>query len=162
MTHNGTSDTSLYFEDVVPNTTFHSATATVSEPEIIQFAQEWDPQPFHLSQDAARRSLFGTLVASGLQTLLLSFRLYNDIGLFRTTALAGAGLDGLRWLAPVLPGMVLHVEAELAAKRPTSNPARGLVTIKLTTFEQTGRAVLTLRLDVLIKRRDVDAPTAVP
>ncbi len=87
---------SLYFEDVVLGQIYTSGTDRVDEPDIIRFAREWDPQPFHLDPVAATDSLFGTLVASGLQTLLVSFRLFNGIALFRTTALAGAGLERLR------------------------------------------------------------------
>lgn len=144
---------SLTFEDAVPGDVYRSATREVIEADIVRFASEWDPQPFHLDIEAARSSLFGALVASGLHTLVLSVRLFNDIGLLRTTALAGAGIERLRWLAPVHPGDVLHVRVEIAGKRSVKADGRGLVTVKLTTANATGRTVLALNLLILVARR---------
>jgi len=151
---------SLCFEDVVVGQRHRSGTRVVVEDDIIAFARQWDPQPFHLDHAAAMGSLFGTLVASGLQTLLISFNLYNDIGLFRTTALAGAGMERVYWLAPVYPGDQLQVGVEFAAKRPVRAANRGLVTVRLTTLDGPGRQVLTLELLVLVARRVAGAPGA--
>lgn len=144
---------SLTFEDVVAGDVYRSAAREVIEADIVRFALEWDPQPFHLDIEAARSSLFGALVASGLHTLVLSFKLFNDIGLFRTTALAGAGIERLRWLAPVHPGDVLHVRVEITGKRSVKADRRGLVTVELTTADATGRTVLALDLLILVARR---------
>ena len=90
-------------------------------------------------------------ISDGLR--LVSFRLFNGIGLFRTTALAGAGLERLRWLAPVRPSAVLQVKAELESKRAARHPGQGLVTVKPTTVDQAGRAVLAFNLLILVAGR---------
>ena len=144
---------SLHFDDVIVGQHHSSATHVVTEADIVRFAHEWDPQSFHLDPLAARDSLFGGLVASGLHTLLISFRLFNDIGLFHTTALAGAGMEGLRWLAPVHPGEVLQVRVEFVNKRAVHRPGRGIVTVRLTTTDQSGSQVLVLDLLILVARQ---------
>lgn len=131
----------------------------MDEAEIVRFAREWDPQPFHLDRAAAADSLFGTLVASGLHTLLVTFSLYNEIGLFRTTALAGTGIDKLRWLAPVYPDNVLQVDVITAAKRVMRDPERGLVTLGLRTKDEAGRLVVDLDLSLLVARQRPNVPS---
>lgn len=142
----------LHFEDVVIGSEFHSAAGAVDRAEAMDFASRWDPQPFHLDEEVARNSLFKTVSLSGLNTLCLCFRLYNDIGLFRETALAGAGIEQLRWHRPVYPGDHLNVVVRMLDKRPVKRPDRGLVTVELSAFNQDHALVIVTRILVFVSR----------
>jgi len=93
----------MYIEDFKPGDHFISQGVTVTESMIIDFALAYDPQPFHLDSRAAAAP-FGGLIASGLQTLALGFRLFVQLGLFSVCGMGSSGLDELRWLRPVRPG----------------------------------------------------------
>jgi acyl dehydratase len=92
---------SLTYEELEIGAVYHTASVTVTEGAIIDFALRWDPQPFHMDRFAAKESIFGELVGSGLQTLMLSYRLFHDRGLLKDTALAGLGIDSLRFVSPL-------------------------------------------------------------
>ena len=114
----------LYFEDLAVGQTFGTGTVTV-EPEMIKaFAAEFDPQPFHLDEDAARGSLFGGLVASGWHTAALTMRLLVGGELQIVGGLIGMGVEELRWPRPVHPGDVLRVEIRGAGPTPVEVAAR--------------------------------------
>ena len=116
----------LYYEDLAVGQTFGTGSVTV-EPEMIRaFAAEFDPQPFHLDEDAARGSLFGGLVASGWHTAALTMKLLVGGELKVVGGLIGMGVEELRWPRPVHPGDVLRVESEVLGLRPSkSQPDRG-------------------------------------
>ncbi|MET9271358.1 MaoC family dehydratase [Kribbella sp. NPDC003557] len=119
----------MYFEDYVPGArTEHPATLTVNEAAVIDFAEQFDPQYFHVDPEAAADGPFKGLVASGWHTAGLMMRLYADQYLSKTASLGGPGVDVLRWLAPVRPGDVLRLRTEvLEARVSNSKPDRGLV-----------------------------------
>lgn len=142
-----------YFEDLTPGQSWPTASAVMSEEEIVAFAAKWDPQPFHLDREAAGRSFFGGLVASGLHSFVLSFRLYNDLGLFRGTAIAGVGVEALRWLRPVKEGARVRVEATVVRLAPTRRPEHGRVTMRLDTFGEDDEKLMTAELTVLLLTR---------
>jgi acyl dehydratase len=98
----------LYFEDFAPGQVFELGSRTVSESEIVGFAREWDPQPFHVDAEAAAHSPFGGLIASGWHTGAMWMRLYVDSVLGRAASMGSPGIEELRWLAPVRPGDTLH------------------------------------------------------
>lgn len=129
---------------------------TLTESAIIDFAFRYDPQPFHLDVDAATRSPFGGLIASGFQTLALSFRLFRDTGTITGTSLGGRGGDGLRWWRPVRPGDTLRVRVEVRERLEPRRPDRGIVRLAYTTLNQHGEEVMTVTFDHLVARR----PTA--
>lgn len=111
----------LYFEDFEPGTTRQLGSFSLSEEEIIEFAEQYDPQPFHVDPAAARESVFGGLVASGWQTAGMCMRLLVE-GMVGDAASMGAiGLDELTWSAPVRPGDSIYVENEILAVRPSSS-----------------------------------------
>lgn len=147
----------LYFEDFHPGDTFESEGATLTEAQIIDFALTYDPQPFHIDVTAAQRSLFGGLVASGFQTLALSFRLLRDTGIITGTGLGGAGADELRWLAPVRPGDTLRVRVRVLDKKLSSRGGRGTVRIAYTTLNQHDGAVLSVTFLHLVACRAAQA-----
>ena len=142
-----------YFEDLRENERFQTAGVTVTEDSIIRFALEWDPQPFHVDKEAAKDSLFGSLISSGYQTLLLSYRLYYDLGILSGTALAGLGFDDVRFLKPVRPGDTLRVNVTVVALRPSSKSDRGIVTMALETVNQRGEALVSMTMSALVARR---------
>lgn len=144
----------LYFEDFNPGDVFETEGATLTQAQIIDFALTYDPQPFHIDVVAAEKSLFGGLIASGFQTLALSFRLLRDTGIITGTGLGGAGGEELRWLAPVRPGDTIRVKAQVLDKRLSSRGGRGTVRIAYATFNQHGEAVLTVTFLHLVSARD--------
>lgn len=127
----------------------------VDAGSIRAFAAQYDPQPFHLDEAAARESIFGRLVASGWHTMALTMRLLVQGGLQPAWGLIGMGADELRWPRPVEPGDTLQAEWEVIETRPSSSrPDRGIVRLRVTTRNQRGEVVLTLVTTVLVPRRD--------
>jgi acyl dehydratase len=117
-----------YFEDYLPGLTIDCGSFTVSEPEIIAFAKEYDPQPFHVDPVAAATGPFGGLIASGWHTTSLMMRLLVEHFVSPETSLGAAGVDEIRWPRPVRPGDTLHVTATvLEARRSNSKPDRGII-----------------------------------
>jgi acyl dehydratase len=133
----------LYFEDLAVGQTFETGTVTV-EPEMIKaFAAEFDAQPFHLDEHAARVSFFGRLVASGWHTAALTNRLFVEGRLQIVGGLIGVGVEELRWPRPVYPGDVLRVVSEvLFLRQSRSRSDRGLVRMRMTTLNQDDQSVL--------------------
>ena len=118
----------LYFEDYVPGRTVDCGTFSVSEAEIIAFAREYDPQPFHTDPVGAAGGPFGGLIASGWQTTSMMMRLLVERFVSPESGLGAAGVDEIRWPKPVRPGDTLHVRASvLEARRSKSKPDRGIV-----------------------------------
>jgi acyl dehydratase len=114
----------------------------ITAEEIKRFAQDYDPQPFHLDEEAARDTFFGGLAASGWHTAAITMRLLVDSDFKAANGLIGAGFDELRWPKPVRPGDELCVEMEVLEVRPSrSRPDIGLVKFRMTTLNQDGEAV---------------------
>jgi acyl dehydratase len=107
-----------YFEDFSVGERFETASATISREEAIAFATSYDPQPFHLDEEAARTSMFGKLVVSGWQTAALAMRLIVQSRVLEATGIVGTGVDEVRWFAPVAPGDTLRVRGEIVALTP--------------------------------------------
>jgi acyl dehydratase len=143
-----------YFEDLAVGQTFRTETVTVEAGMIKAFAAEFDPQPFHLDEEAARASLFGGLVASGWHTAALTMRLLVDGEFKLVGGLIGLGAEDLRWPRPVHPGDVLRVESEVLELRPSkSQPDRGLARLRNTTLNQDGEPVMLSAVTVIVPRR---------
>jgi acyl dehydratase len=120
----------LYFEDFAPGQTIELGTRTVSEEEIVAFAREWDPQPFHVDPEAAKESVFGGLIASGWHTGSIWMRMYVDTVL-GSAARGSPGIEELRWLAPVRPGDVLTASLTVLEATPSErDPTRGTIRIR--------------------------------
>ncbi|MDQ5988080.1 MAG: hypothetical protein CSYNP_03833 [Syntrophus sp. SKADARSKE-3] len=133
-----------YFEDFEVGDCFESPGMTLTESMIIDFAMHFDPQTFHTNVEAAKTSLYGGLIASGMHTFALSFRLVLLTGVL-TNNLGSQGIDELRWMLPVRPGDTLHVEAEVIEIRASaSRPDRGNVRFKYTTLNQRDEKVQTV------------------
>ncbi len=116
----------LYFEDLEPGQVVELGEHTVSEEEIVAFARQWDPQPFHLDPEAAKASVFGGLIASGWHTGAMWMRLYVDSLLDGAASMGSPGIEELRWLAPVRPGDTLSGRLTVLEATPSErHPGRG-------------------------------------
>ena len=143
-----------YLEDFAVGQTFSSGRLRIEEGRIVAFAAEFDPQPFHLDDAAARESFFGELTASGWYTAAVSMRLLMETGLKPAGGYIGAGADGFRWPRPVRPGDELRVECEVIEVRPSqSHPDRGLIKLRLTTLNQDDQAALSYIANMVVLRR---------
>ncbi|HXP36010.1 MAG TPA: MaoC family dehydratase [Chthoniobacterales bacterium] len=142
-----------YFEDVKAGERFKSATYQVSEEQIISFAREFDPQPFHLDKAVARQTMFESLIASGWHTAAITMRLFVQTLNFAEGAI-GLGVDELRWPNAVRPGDVLQVETEIVDLRVSrSKPTHGIVRLRNVTTNQRGEIVQTMAASALVLRR---------
>lgn len=149
----------MYLEDLAVGQVFRSGTMEVGVERIKSFAAEFDPQPFHLDEEAASGSLFGRLVASGWQTAAITMRLLVDGELKVAGGLIGLGVESIRWPRPVYPGDVLRVESEVVEIRLSqSNPDRGIVRVRSTTFNQDDQPVMIQTASLVVPRRPGDQP----
>lgn len=147
-------DDGRYFDDFKPGDRFQSAPLPIPEALIVEFGRFYDPQVFHTDPQAAKETIYGGLIASGLQTIALTFKLFLETGTLAACSLGSPGLDEIRWKAPVRPGDTLHVVVEvLEARASTSKPDRGIVRMLYTTLNQRGEAVMTLIGNQILRRR---------
>lgn len=125
--------------------TFDLGEITVTEAEIIAFARQYDPQPFHVDPAAAAHSAYGGIIASGWHTASLCMRLLVDGLLCQTATLGSPGVDTLRWLRPLRPDETLHLRATVSAVRPSeSKPDRGVLTLHLEAYNQRDEVLLSM------------------
>ena len=133
----------LYFEDFAPGRVFELGERVLSEEDIVSFAREWDPQPFHL--DPAAAAELGGLIASGWQTACIWMRLYVDEVLNRAEMLTAPGVDSVRWLRPVRPGMRLRGRTTILESRPSEQtPGRGTIRLQGELLDDDGEVVMSL------------------
>jgi len=143
-----------YFEDYIEGDVHSFGSIAVEADEIIEFAKRFDPQDFHTDPEAAKRTPFRGLIASGWHTVGLMMRLYVEHYLTHVASLASPGIDELRWLKPVRPGDTLSVRVTvLKTTLSRSKPDRGAVTSFIEVFNQANEAVMTLRAVNMIARR---------
>jgi acyl dehydratase len=148
--------TKLFFEDFAVGQKFRSPAITVTAEAIKAFAREFDPQPFHLDEEAAKNSVFGGLVASGWHTAAMTMRLTVDSDLRPAGGTVGAGTEELRWPRPVHPGDVLHLEGEVLEVRASrSRPTVGIVKLRSTTLNQNGEPVQVSHPVLMVPRRPI-------
>jgi acyl dehydratase len=118
------------------------------------FAAEFDPQPFHLDEEAARSTIFHGLAASGWHTAAVTMRLLVDSEIKPAGGIVGAGFEEFRWPYPVRPGDELRIESEILEVRPSkSRPEQGLIKVRTTTLNQDGKAVQILIANLVVPRR---------
>ena len=143
----------LYLDDLAVGRKFATASVTLTLEGCKAFAAEFDPQPFHLDETAARASVFGRLAASGWYTASLSMRLLVDGDLTIAGGLIGLGNE-MTWPRPTYPGDTLRVETEVLAIRASeSKPDRGIVTARNVTLNQHGEPVQIAVVKMLVPRR---------
>jgi acyl dehydratase len=143
-----------YFEDFHPGDRFSSDTIVVSREEIVAFARQFDPQPFHLDEEAARRSPYGGLIASGGHTIAIYLRLLVDSVIAGSAGMGSPGMDEVRWLRPVRPGDALCATSTVLDTVPSrSKPDRGVVRLRSEVLNQDDQVVMTLVALCLLGRR---------
>ena len=143
-----------YFEDLAVGQKFASPTLSVDADAITAFAAQFDPQPFHLDDAAARHTVFEGLAASGWHTAALTMRLCVASDFRPAGGILGIGGE-LNWLKPVRPGDELRVEIEVIEMRPSrSRPGQGIARIRVTTLNQDGEPVQTFTPTIFVDRRD--------
>jgi acyl dehydratase len=125
-----------WFDDLVLGMRFTSPEKRVTREEIKRFASEFDPQPYHLDETAAEHSVFKGLVASGWHTAAIAMRLAIEARPFGPHPLLGLGVDDLRWLAPVRPDDVIHLDGEVVELTPSRSKPQGIARVKWTAFNQ--------------------------
>jgi acyl dehydratase len=132
-----------WFDDLVLGMRFKSSDKQVTREDIKRFASEFDPQPYHLDETAAEQTPLKGLAASGWHTAAIAMRLTVEVRPFGPHPLFGLGVDDLRWLAPVRPGDVIHIEGEVIGLTPSKTKPQGIVRVKWTAFNQHGDPVYT-------------------
>jgi acyl dehydratase len=142
-----------WFDDLVLGMRFKSPDKQVTREDIKRFASEFDPQPYHLDETAAERTPLKGLAASGWHTAAIAMRLAVEVRPFGPHPLLGIGVDDLRWLAPVRPGDVIHLEGEVVELTPSKTKPQGVVRVKWTAFNQHGDPVYTFTPIGVVPRR---------
>ena len=144
----------LYLEDFAVGQTFGSGRLCVDEERIKAFAAEFDPQPFHLDEEAARGSIFRGLAASGWHTAAMTMRLLVESELKPAGGIIGAGFDEFRWPRPVRPGDELRTQSEVLEVRPSrTHLNQGLIKVRVTTLNQKDEAVQIVVVNLVVPRR---------
>lgn len=135
-----------FFEDYVAGAIHEFGSIEVSEAEIIEFANKYDPQFIHTNPEAAREGMYGGLIASGWLTGSLMMRLYADHYLSKVASLGSPGVDELRWIKPVRPGDILSVRVSIEeTKQSQSKPDRGIVRSFIEVINQKDETVMSMR-----------------
>jgi acyl dehydratase len=152
----------IYFEDLEPGAETDFGSYEVTREEVLEFARKYDPQPFHLSDEAAAKTHFGRLAASGWHTAAMVMAVIaRHVVADEQAGLGSPGIDELRWTKPVYPGDTLHVRGCILEKTPSrSRPEIGSFRTRTTATNQHGDVVMTFISIVLIRRRPADAEPA--
>lgn len=139
----------MKFSDFIIGQRYETASVTLTKEDIIRFAEIYDPQYMHLDEEKAKQGRFGGLIASGIQTLNLSFKLWIEVGIYGEHIIAGTGMNQIQFLKPVYPGDELRVIAEVTELRPRRT-GNGTVTVLLSTYNQKGQNVFRAELSALV------------
>jgi acyl dehydratase len=147
-----------YLEDFAPGQTFKTGRHRVDKEQIFAFARQFDPQLFHIDEEAARKSPFQGLAASGWHTAAMTMRLLVDGELRPAGGILGVGFDDLSWPRAVRPADELHAVSEILEVRPSkSKPDRGMIRVRTTTFNQNDEPVMVFTGNLLVPRRPASA-----
>jgi len=145
-----------YFEDYIPGAVYGFGSIPVEETEIISFAKKYDPQSFHTDPEAASKSIYGGLIASGWHSASLMMRLFVDHYLSHVASLGSPGVDELRWLKPVRPGDALSLRVTVTeSRRSHSKPDRGILHSFCEMLNQNGQVVMTMKALNLLSCRSL-------
>jgi acyl dehydratase len=143
-----------YFEDYVVGQVYETGRHRIDKEQIVAFATQFDPQFYHLDEEAAKKSPFKGLAASGWHTAAITMRLMVDGEFKPAGGILGVGFDQLSWSRPVRPGDELHVKSEVLEMRPSkSRPDRGMIRVQNTTLNQNDEVVQTFTANLIVPRR---------
>jgi acyl dehydratase len=149
-----------WFDDLAVGMRFKSPEVQVTEGDIKRFAAEFDPQPMHLDEEAASRSMLKGLAGSGWHLCSIIMRMMFDGFIGRTASLGSPGVNELRWLAPFRPGDDITLDVEVVEARVSrSRPTTGIVTLKAVATNASGQALCEMVSPIIVRRRD-EAATA--
>ena len=144
----------LYWDDFREGEVREFGAATVKHEDIVRFASEFDPQPFHVDEEAAKGTMFGGLIASGWHTAAMTMRMMCDGYLLRAHSLGSPGIESLNWLLPVRPGDTLRVRLTVLEARPLkSKPGVGLVKSRHEVLNQKDEVVMEMQGYGMFARR---------
>ena len=143
----------IWFDDLAVGGRCSGGPTTPTRDEALAFAAAFDPQPYHLDEAAAERSVFRGLALSGWHTAALTMRLLVEARPFGDHPILGLGVDELRWLGPVRPGDTLRLEGQILALTPSRSKPQGTVRMKITLFNQRGEPVYSLVPTMIVPRR---------
>ena len=144
-----------YFEDYLPGSVHEFGSISVEERDVIEFGKRYVPLSYHVDKEAARRSIYGGLIASGWQTAALMMRIYTENYLSHVANLGSPGGDELRWNKPVFPGDQLSVRATvMEARRSESRPDRGIVRTLIEVLNQKREVVMSMKMINFVKCRN--------
>ena len=145
-----------YFEDYIPGAVYEFGSITVEEAEIISFAGKFDPQAFHTDPEAAAKTIYGGLIASGWHSAALMMRLFVDHYLSHVASLGSPGVDELRWLQPVRPGDELSIRITVTeSRRSRSKSDRGILHSFCEMLNQHGQVLMTMKILNLLACREI-------
>ncbi|WP_375415396.1 MaoC family dehydratase [uncultured Bradyrhizobium sp.] len=148
----------LSFEDFPPGHFGTFGPRHVTREEILAFAAEFDPQPMHLDDEAARHSMLKGLAGSGWHLCSLTMRMMFDGYIGRTASLGSPGVNELKWLSPLRPGDDLTLDVDVVEARVSrSRPDTGIVTFKCSVRNAAGQALCEITSPIIVKRREVEA-----
>ena len=146
--------TKQYLEDFAAGQVYRSNRLQVDRGQILAFASQFDPQPYHVDEELARKSVFKGLVASGWHTAAVTMRLLVESDFQPADGILGVGLEELSWPRPVRPGDELRVESEVLEVRPSKvRTDRGVIRVRTTTFNQNGQPVQIFTGNLLVPRK---------
>ena len=147
----------MFFDDLPVGAQYETGQRTLTAEAIKTFALEWDAQPFHVDEEAAKASHYGGLIASGFHTILTAFNLTLESSDWSESSMGSPGMDEIRWIKPVYAGDTLRVQAEVvAAKASRSKPDRGFVEIQNSILNQDDVLVASYRGTHMLKRRQAE------
>jgi acyl dehydratase len=153
----------LYWEDFTPDRVFTHGPRRLSREEMIGFAAEFDPQPMHLDEEAARQTMMGGLSASGWYACCILMRMCVDAFVGQSSSMGAPGVDEVRWLAPIRPDDELTLRATVREARVSkSRPDMGIVRFDMELFSAKAQRVMTLTTSLMMARRNKATPMAAP
>jgi acyl dehydratase len=143
-----------YYEDFAPGMVIEHGPRPVTREEIVAFAAEFDPQPMHLDEEAARNSILGGLAASGWHTCALLMRMACDSFVLDSNSMGAPGVDEVKWLKPLRPGTNITLRAEVLETRISkSRPERGFVKLRMDILDEDGAAIMMLTTSMIMAVR---------
>ena len=149
-----------YWEDFKVGEVEQIGVKRVDKDEIIAFARQYDPQPFHIDEAAAKQSMYGGLIASGWHTCAMVMRMMCDAYMLRSASVGSPGIDNLKWLKPVRPGDTINARrTTLETRESKSKPDIGIVNNLWEVFNQDGEMVMTMQGYGMFRRRNPGSPT---